>query len=197
MPAQRFVSRPDTAWIGRQPSAPPRPNAAAPYSWSGTPQEEPWTFTDRHPIRCPSWFGSCASGDRQGQAWAKGTRRGAPPFLALARPVGLATLLAYGTRSGGRQARRIAQATGAGAAQSTGSQSQRDPPASGSATASTGSGALLLRSGSARSSHSHVPPPVRGYGVPGTGEPERIPSKGFGATCWSGCRPNRTPPARR
>ena len=34
-------------------------------------------------------------------------------------------------------------------------------------------------------------------GVPGTGEPERIPSKGSGATCWSGCRPNRMPPARR
>ena len=31
-----FVSVPDTAWIGR--SAPPRPNAAAPCWWSGTPR---------------------------------------------------------------------------------------------------------------------------------------------------------------
>ena len=38
LPAQRFVSRPDTAWIGRGAAfSTPRPNAAAPCWWSGTP----------------------------------------------------------------------------------------------------------------------------------------------------------------
>ena len=41
-------------------------------------------------------------------------------------------------------------------------------------------------------------PPMRLVSeVPGTGGPARIPSRVFGATCWSGCKPNRMPPARR
>ena len=32
--------------------------------------------------------------------------------------------------------------------------------------------------------------------VPGTGGPARIPSRVFGATSLSGCKPNRRPPAR-
>ena len=38
LPARRFVSVPDTAWIGRGTAfGTPRPNAAAPCWWSGTP----------------------------------------------------------------------------------------------------------------------------------------------------------------
>ena len=33
--------------------------------------------------------------------------------------------------------------------------------------------------------------------VLGTGEPEKIPSRAFGAMCWCGCRPSRMLLARR
>ena len=45
--------------------------------------------------------------------------------------------------------------------------------------------------------HGEVRPPTRReYERRGTGEPARIPSRVFGATCWFGCRPSRMSPAR-
>ena len=89
-------------------AAPPRPNAAAPGWWSGTPEEEPWIIlTDLDPIR---WVGTpCASGSiglqgPQEPGLEVGPRRGAtPPRLpALARPVGGHPALALWHQGGGR-----------------------------------------------------------------------------------------------
>ena len=42
-----------------------------------------------------------------------------------------------------------------------------------------------------------VPPTRRECERRSSGEPARNPSRGFGATCWFGCRPSRISPARR
>ena len=87
LPAQHFVSRPDTAWIGRGTafSAPPPQNAAAPCWRSGTSsRKNPGSSSLTCHRRTPDPVGTpCASGwnwaSRPSKAWAgSGTKPGAP-----------------------------------------------------------------------------------------------------------------------
>ena len=86
LPAQHFVSRPDTAWIGRGTafSTPPQ-NAAAPCWRSGTSsRKNPGSSSLTCHRRTPDPVGTpCASGwdwaSRPSKAWAgSGTKPGAP-----------------------------------------------------------------------------------------------------------------------
>ena len=66
LPAQGFVARPDTAWIGQgtAPSAPPRPSADAPCWWSGTSNSNnPGSSSPTWPHRKSASAGTrCVSG---------------------------------------------------------------------------------------------------------------------------------------
>ena len=114
--AQRFVSRPDTAWIGRgtafnTPKAQRRCTLLV--VWYSE-QEEPWIIlTDLAPDQVgPSWYALrfwIELGFKAIKSWAgNGTRPGPTPPASPA--TGWCTLLAlaYGTRVEDAQERRIA-----------------------------------------------------------------------------------------
>ena len=119
LPAQRFVSRPDTAWIGRGTAfSTPKAQRRAPCWWSGTPnRRNPGSSSPTlHPIRWVPAGTPCAWIELGFKAlkslgW-NGTRRGAPTPPASpgtgsscrCHPAGLA----YGTRVEDAQERRIA-----------------------------------------------------------------------------------------
>ena len=84
LPAQRFVSRPDTAWIGRGAFSTPKAQRRCTLLvvWYSE-QEEPWIIlTDLAPDQVgPSWYALrfWIEASRPSRAWAgSGTRRGAP-----------------------------------------------------------------------------------------------------------------------
>ena len=114
----RFVSRPDTAWIGRGTAFSTPPNAAAPCWWSRIrAREEPWIVISLHPIRwVPAgsrparvWIEWIQGPSRKGWKWDKTRRtdptRVSPHWLVLSVAM---LALAYGTRVEDAQERRIA-----------------------------------------------------------------------------------------